>query len=246
MIIKKKKKRVIRRRPGVKRNMYFNADTQASIVCYQDSTCEKKKNNIYEKEILPAFDKLAENLIFIYGFMTPGQPVENLKNDCVTFLYETLYKFDESRGTKAFSYFNVVAKNWLIINSRRNQKNNRRHVSISDPNSMSAAEKSDLANYDVAPSPDDVLIKENLRNEITLVLNEIKKRVSGENEMACIDAVITIFETIDQLDFLNKRAIFVYVRDISGLNPKQLSVSMSIIRKHYRELVGPDRKFNLF
>ena len=242
----KKKKRVIRRRPGVKRNMYFTADTQASIVQYQDSTCEKEKHKIYEKEILPALDKLAENLIFIYGFMTPGQPVENLKNDCVTFLYETLYKFDEARGTKAFSYFNVVAKNWLIINSRRNQKNNRRHVSISDPNSLSAAEKMDLANYDVAPSPDDVLIKDNLRTEIMSVLEEIKKRVTGENESACIDAVITIFSTIDQLDFLNKRAIFVYVRDISGLNPKQLSVSMSIIRKHYRELVGPDRKFNLF
>lgn len=246
MIIKKKKKRVIRRRPGVKRNMYFNADTQASIVKYQGCTDEKEKNEIYEKEILPALDKLAENLIFIYGFMTPGQPVENLKNDCVTFLYETLYKFDESRGTKAFSYFNVVAKNWLIINSRRNQKNVRRHVSIEDQNSFSAFEKDALANYDVAESPDDVLIKGNLRNEITLVLKEIKNRVSGENEVACINAVITIFETIDQLDFLNKRAIFVYVRDISGLNPKQLSVSMSIIRKHYRELVGPDRKYELF
>ena len=58
---------------------------------------------------------------------------------------------------------------------------------------------------------------------------------------------MTVFETIDQLDFLNKRAIFVYVRDISGLSPKQLSVAMSIIRKHYRALVkGPDRKFDLF
>ena len=48
---------------------------------------------------------------------------------------------------------------------------------------------------------------------------------------------------VDQLDFLNKRAIFVYVRDISGLNSKQLSASMSSIRKLYRELKQEDPFF---
>ena len=38
---------------------------------------------------------------------------QTLKLDCVTFLYETLEKFDPARGSKAFSYFNVCAKNFL-------------------------------------------------------------------------------------------------------------------------------------
>ena len=46
-----------------------------------------------------------------------------LKSDCVSFLYETLEKFDPSKGSKAFSYFNVVAKNWLIIQSKKRVKN---------------------------------------------------------------------------------------------------------------------------
>ena len=33
--------------------------------------------------------------------------------------------------------------------------------------------------------------------------------------------------------YLNKRAIFVYVRELSGLNSKQLSVCMSNIRKYW-------------
>ena len=40
----------------------------------------------------------------------------------------------------------------------------------------------------------------------------------------------------NELDYLNKRAVFVYLRDISGLTPKQLSVSMSNIRKHYKDI----------
>ena len=46
-----------------------------------------------------------------------------------------------------------------------------------------------------------------------------------------------LFKDIDSLELLNKRAIFVYLREISGLNPKQLSVAMSNVRKHFREIV---------
>ena len=65
----------------------------------------------------------------------------------------------------------------------------------------------------------------------------IKSKIERKNDIACIDAIIKVFEMIDQLDFLNKRAIFVYLREISGLNPKQLSVSMSNIRRYYRDIV---------
>jgi len=54
--------------------------------------------------------------------------------------------------------------------------------------------------------------------------------------VSCINAVITVHENLDNLDFLNKRAIYVYVRDISGLNSKQLSSSMSMIRRLYKDV----------
>ena len=51
---------------------------------------------------------------------------------------------------------------------------------------------------------------------------------------------------IDELDFLNKRAVFVYMREISGLTPKQLSVAMSNIRKYYRDITHNNTEFFLF
>ena len=80
------------------------------------------------------------------------------------------------------------------------------------------------------------MISEEKRAEIMKILALIKLKVEKKNDVSCIDAIIQIFEMIDQLDFLNKRAIFVYVREISGLNSKQLSSSMSTIRKHYKEI----------
>lgn len=238
-----KKRRTVRRKK--KRNMYFHAGTQAAIEKYQQIEDAAAKEKLYNEDILPAFDKLVENLIFMHGFNKTFDSFEMLKNDCVTFLYETIYKWDPSRGTKAFSYFNVVARNWLIIQSKKRTKQNRRHVSMDDQDSMSASQKQQLANYKVVPPPDALMIEKERSLEIVKLLQEIKTRTTNENELLCINAVIQIFGHIDNLEFLNKRAIFVYIRDLSGLNPKQLSVAMSQIRKHYRELSRSD-DFGIF
>ena len=225
----------IKRRRG-KSHLYFSAETQEFIEKYQASECHKEKEKIYVEKIFPAFDKLVENLIFVYNFMNPAENYLDLKADCVSFLYETLGKWSPERGTKAFSYFNVVAKNWLIMNSRKNKKRSMRHVSLSDADEFNHDDKTALANFDMVPSPETIMLKKNFRHEILEIMREIQRRVRGEKEVLCINAVITVFRNIDELDFLNKRAIFVYVRDISGLSPKQLSVAMSSIRKHYRDV----------
>ena len=230
-----KKKRIIRRSRGKSRTLYFDKDTQAAIVEFQVAETSEEKGDIYNKKIMPAFDKLAENLILIYGFAR-YETFDVLKNDCVSFCYETLHKFDESKGTKAFSYFNVVAKNWLILNSRRKKRQVDGHLSMSDLQYMSQDDKQAIAHFQVAASPDDEMISREYHGEIMKVLFNIKDKVDRKNDIACIDAIIRVFEMIDQLDFLNKRAIFVYVREISGLNSKQLSSSMSTVRKYYREI----------
>jgi hypothetical protein len=244
--MKKGKKRVtrIRRKKG-KRNMYFHSGTHDAIVKWQSCESLREKEKIYVVDILPAFDKLVENLIFIHGFQSSHSTFEDLKDDCVAFLYETLHKFDASRGTKAFSYFNVVAKNWLIIKSKQRAKQNKRHISIDSPLTISKKDMAQIETYKIVPSQDMNMIKKESIDNMFKLMNEIKGKVTGENEISCINAIISLFERIDDLDLLNKRAIFVYLRDISNLNPKQLSIAMSSIRKHYKLLVKQD-EFDIF
>ena len=234
---KKIRKKRAKRGSKPSARMYFHAGTHDAIVEFQSMDCMKEKEEIYIEKILPAFDKLAENLIFIHGFAKPHGSYENLKSDCVTFLYETLEKFDASRGTKAFSYFNVVAKNWLIIQSKKKTKNNRRHVSIDDAPSLSSADLSAIELHQTAPPQDAAILKIESMDNLFVMMDTIREKLTGENEIACMNAIITLFRKIDDLDLLNKRAVFVYMRDLSNLNPKQLSVAMSIIRKHYKGLI---------
>ena len=230
---KKKIKRVVKK--SKKKKPYFGKEAHAAIVDYQNELDKSKKNILYYNKIRPSFEKLAENLIFIHGFASSNECFKNLKADCVSFLYEILEKFDSAKGSKAFSYFNVCAKNFLIIQHKKKNKSKTRHVSISD-DCLSPMDKKKIELSQVIPSQEDVIISKENKRELKNTLEKIKEKTNNKNEEKCIKAIITLFDNINDLDFLNKRAIFVYLRELSGLNAKQLSVAMSSIRKNYRDV----------
>jgi len=228
-----------------KKKYYFGKDAHNAVVEYQTEELRKEKNKIYTEKIKPSFEKLAENLIFIHGFSQSQEHFVQLKNDTVSFLFEILEKFDPSKGSKAFSYFNVCAKNYLIIQSKKRTKNKNRHVSLDDQN-LSFKDKCDIESHQVVSSPERSFILKEEIEMIHVVNQKLKDKITNDKEKLCIDAIITLFNNIEDLDFLNKRAVFVYLREISGLNPKQLSVAMSGIRKHYRELAKNNKEYHLF
>lgn len=238
----KKKSKIIRRKPGGKSNMYFNEGTTAAITAYQTMTDKGEREKLYLAEIYPAFDKLVENLIFIHGFRGLHDTYDDLKNDCITFLYEAIRKYDATKGFKAFSYFNVVAKHWLIIRSKQRVSKLKRNVSMDDE-MLSRADKDAIESHFIIPPQDDQLEMLEFVIRVHSLLDEIKARAISENELKCIDAIITLFKDVHDTDersgadlLLSKRAVFFQLREISGLNAKQLTMCVSSIKRAYRDL----------
>jgi len=237
----KKIKKVVKK----KKKVYFGKEAHEAIVDFQKANCYDDKNKIYFNKIKPSFEKLVENLIFIHGFSSSKEDFHIIKSDCVSFLFETLEKFDASKGSKAFSYFNICAKHYLIIQSKKKTKNKIRNVSIYDEN-LSNLEKKKIETYSVIPSQEDVMVREEDKIILHEILYLVNNKCSNKNEKLCAKAIITVFKKINDLEFLNKRAIFVYLREVSGLNAKQLSIAMSNIRKYYREIIKNNDKFLIF
>jgi hypothetical protein len=243
MKLKKKTAKIAKKK--TKKKPYFGKDAHNAVVAYQDTKCREEKNRIYEEKIKPSFEKLAENLIFIHGFSSCKESFHVIKSDCVSFLYEILEKFDPSKGSKAFSYFNICAKHHLIIQSKKKKKNLSRNVSIYDEG-LSSIEKEMIEKSQVVPSQESVMIRKEDLKILHKILALVEEKCSNKNEKLCAKAIIEIFKKIDDLEFLNKRAIFVYLRELSGLNPKQLSISMSNIRKYYKEIIKSNSEYFLF
>ena len=103
--------------------MYFTHDTELAIGEYLASNNEAIRNKIFNERINYSFYKLAENLIHTFKFYyTEVDDLEDLKHEVVCFLLEKLHYFDPTKGSKAFSYFSIVGKNYLILYNNTNYK----------------------------------------------------------------------------------------------------------------------------
>lgn len=224
--------------PKDEKKLYFNSDTQEAIVAFQKETDKKKRNLLYSERILPAFEKLVENMINIYKFAGLHDSYEDLKHDCISFLFETIPKFDETRGTRAFAYFNIVAKHWLLIKTKQKTQKSKRSVYLDDPLSMSIHDMDLIEEHNTVPSQDFLLDSSRSSESILSTLYEIRTKVKTENELTCINSIITVFENVDDIDLLNKGAVLLYMRELSGLSPKQLTTTMHNIKKHYKKMTS--------
>ena len=105
-----------------KSKVYFGTPVHDAIVKYNHSDDVNFRHKIYTEEIHPAFLKLAENIINTFKFSYFDYGFRDLQEEVVSNLVINMHKFDETKGSKAFSYFSVVAKNYLILNNNANYK----------------------------------------------------------------------------------------------------------------------------
>jgi len=231
------KRKIKRKKPGTgPSKVYFTKDTQAAIVEYQQEIDGQIKEYIYVKKILPAFDSLIENLINVYGFKVQYDSKEDLKHEAMDFLYRTIPKYDHTKNTKAFSYFNVVGRNWLTIQSKQNAKKSQQYISLDDAENISLADAEKIESFNYIPAYDEIVKSKEMRVHIVKIIKELSVKSRTTNEKAVLTAVEDILTNIDNLEFLNKRALLIYVRELSKLSSKQLSMVLSNIKKQYKEL----------
>ena len=115
------------------KRVYFDMDVQDAIVRYNalDPTeNQSERNKIYQEEIHYAFDKLCENIINTFKFEYFDDVYVDVKHETLAFLVMNIHKYDHTKGSKAFSYFSVVAKNYLILHNNANYKRYKSHTGI--------------------------------------------------------------------------------------------------------------------
>ncbi len=216
---------------------YFTKDTDLAIARFNESSESAEKNIIFQNAIRPAFQKLIENQIFIYGFYSVGD-VDTLKDECLANLYEMIPKFKIERGTKGFSYFNVVCKNWFIHKSREKSKKNRIEESFDGEPSKGSdgwpnihGDQSNLS----TSSYEDVLQEKERLVKFYEEMESWRDCLERKTEVQVLEAVIFIMKHPDLVSIYNKKAVFLYIRDLTGLNTKQVVSNLKKIKSLYND-----------
>jgi hypothetical protein len=58
------------------------------------------------------------------------------------------------------------------------------------------------------------------------------------NEERVYKAIIVLFESTDDIEIFNKKAVYLYLREITGLNTKQVVSNLNKMRERYRTWRG--------
>ena len=222
----KGKKRI--KKKGKKSSYYFTAETEQAIIQYCATDDLSIRTSLYVKEIMPAFNNLVDKIVYTYKF-TSLQNIDSLKDECKIWLTTILGKFDPSKGTKAFSYFSVVTKNWFTHKAKKQTIKNRREVHY-DSMMREIETHSGQESKDFFDDQEEYQFWQFLIKEI-----EGWERITlKENEKKVLDAVLTLMQNIEQIEIFNKKAVYLYMREITGLNTKQIVSSLNKMRQRYR------------
>jgi len=211
-----------------KNNYYFTEITEKAIVDYCNTDSLSERSQLYIEHIQPAFDELVNKIVYTYKF-TSLENIEYHKDDCKIWLTTILGKFDPSQGKKAFSYFSVVTKNWFTHKAKKQTKKNRREVNydemVREVEAVSSSSESNLM---------DEIEEREFWNSLLTEINSWQKLKLKPNEQKVLDAVLTLMENIEQIEIFNKKAVYLYMREITGLNTKQIVSALNKMRERYR------------
>ena len=209
---------------------YFTSETEEYIKKYNVSEDQDYRNEIFTNHIYLPFYKLAENIIHTFKFYyTDVDKIEDLKHEIVSVLLEQkIMKFDPDNGAKAYSYFGTIVKRWLINYNNKNYKKLKQIGSFDDMEESYNPDNSDI-------NDGTITLSSFMDEWVTQTDANLEDILPKEEEQKIGDAVLTLFKTRSDLDIFKKKALYIYIREMTECDTPKLTKVISILRDDFKE-----------
>lgn len=223
----------VRKRRPKKSIDYFTLDTQQAILEYRLETSTAKRNEIFNTRIYYAFYKLAENIIHTFKFYyTEVDNIDELKHEVIAFLLEKLHRYDENKG-KAYSYFGTIAKRYLIVYNNNNYKRLKDKAQVEE------------VDVDKTITNELLLNSPNYLEEVNFIDLFIKKidedllELFPKAQDARVgDAILELFKRRENIDIFNKKALFIYIKEITDAPTPTITKVIKVLKEVYKRMLN--------
>jgi len=222
--VKAEIKKIVKKK---KRKVYFGQEVQDAVVDYNSSENDSERNQIYGTRIHAAFDKLAENIINTFKFTYFDDPFQDVKHEVVTFMVMNMHKYDHTKGSKAFSYFSVVAKNYLILHNNNNYKKLKSH------DGMDALDRH--RSKDAGYESDIVTLTNEIIEYFDSNMNTIFKK---DRDLKIGYAIIDLMKQRDDIENFNKKALYILIREMTDVETAHITAVVNVLKRHYKKLLN--------
>lgn len=213
------------------KKQYFTQDTEDAIIAYNKSTDDDFRNKIYKERIKYPFEKLAENVLNTFKFSYFDVPKSDIQTEVVSILIQKIHMFKEGKG-KAFSYFSIVAKNYLILNNNSNYKRYKKTDLLSKmpetwnpENNFRADQKGDEFNEFKE------LMLDYWDRNLTNVF--VKKR-----DIQIADAILELFRRSQYIENFNKKHLYLLIREMTDCKTHYITKVVNIMKEHQKKMLN--------
>jgi len=208
---------------------YFTKDTEDAIIEYNITNEQLVKDKIYKDRIKPAFDKLAEIVYNKWKFTYFDDDPRDVMAEVVAFMIEKIHMYKNGKG-KAFSYFTIVARNYLILNNNANYKRYK------DTDIMSGLPSS----WDTENN-----FREEVRNEDHRTFNQrmilywdvhLEVFFTKKRDLQIADAVLELFRRAEYIENFNKKSLYLLIREMTGYPTHYITKVVNKMKEKQMEL----------
>ena len=210
---------------------YFTEDTDLAIKEYLASSIQSERDEIFKTRIYYPFYKLAENLIHTFKFYyTEVDNLEDLKHEVICFLLEKLDYFKPEKGSKAFSYFSIVGKNYLILYNNNNYAKKKKTADVM------AADDDEGVLHSLGRDQR----KQDIKDFIDYLTEYIDKHMftmfKKEDDLRVCDAINVLFKRRENLEIFNKKALYIYIREMTEVETPVITKVTKKLKVLYKTL----------
>ena len=214
-----------------KSKIYFGMATQEAIIEYNNTKDPKVKNEIYKERIQYPFEKLSENILNTFKFSYFDVPKEDVMSEVVSILIQKIHMYKPDKG-RAFSYFSIVAKNYLILNNNSNYKRYK---------------KTDLlSQMPETWNPENDFYQEQQGDEFNefkeLMLEywdkNLTKVFTKKRDIQIADAILELFRRSQFIENFNKKHLYLLIREMTDCKTHYITKVVNVMKEHQKKMLN--------
>jgi uncharacterized protein YuzE len=209
-------------------NIYFTKITDIAICAYNNSDNPARREKIYRRFIFPAFMKLSENLI---NKMKPDyidSSFIDLQTDLVTYLTARLDKFKPANG-KAYSYYTRTAFNYLIAENQKGYAKKKSDSLIIDVDEERNI-VTEIHNADMQET-----LRYFMDSYVNYCYTNLNYIFSNSIDIHVAESVLHVFETRDNIEDFNKKALYILIRERTGMETNNITRVVKSLKQIYED-----------
>lgn len=216
--------------------MYFTQDTENAIIQYNKEENNDIREKIFRERIYHPFQKLVENVFNTFKFSYFETGPLDVQRECLTHLVANINKFDPNRRSKtdpkkkskAYSYFSIIAKHYLILLNNTNYKKFNQNVEISEDHDENTIQLQQNDKY---------YAQQEMADFIRLIVEFWEKNVNKiftkQRDLNIANAVVNLFRNSDRIDAYNKKALYLYIREMASCKTQQITKVINRMKQYH-------------